>query len=124
MSKDNGVHPEFDFSRVPRAWRKKWLAAVTEITEIQARLQDPGTNPTKEEMATMAQDMRRIQELAEVQQVLIAQVVVSVPSSMVHHDAPDNLDWSDAESYDWLTDEGYQQLVLDMQTERRDTAKK
>lgn len=124
MSKDkhNGANPSFDFSRVPRAWRKKWLATVTEITEIQARL-EVGNEPTKEQMGEIARDMRRISELADAQQALVAQVVTFIPSSMVHPDAPLELDWSEPESYDWLTDEGYQQLVLEMQTSRRDTAK-
>jgi hypothetical protein len=42
---------------------------------------------------------------------LLCQVLVNVPRKWVHEDAPNDLDWNDPESLDWILEEKFPEVI-------------
>lgn len=56
----------------------------------------------------------------EMYEYLADNLVISVPSGWLAEDAPDDLDWSDPESYDWLATGKYEELVNSLNGQKMD----
>lgn len=132
MTEENGAkapEPTFSFN-VSRKWGKRWTALMREATELQAASLDSDDAPGMDESiedetarrqahqaamraytATLTQSISRLEAIAEEQEALIAQVLVDVPREWLSPDAPDDLDWSDPASQDWLLENRYTSLV-------------
>lgn len=109
--------PEFDFTRVSRQWHKELAKTLTAVTRAQIALQrpPPPDDATDAEydafLDRQEQAWIAIENLSDQQAELIAQVLVSVPESWLLENAPDNIDWSNTESLDWVQSFRYLELL-------------
>lgn len=90
----NEEQPTFDFSRLTWGDTKK-------MTILQASIA----------RATETGNIDAMTEAFDAIQQYLAKVVVSVPGAWVVPDAPDTLDWTDPDSYDWLRSDRFQTLM-------------
>lgn len=131
--------PVFDFSKVNRGWSKRWNKTLQAVGKAQSRGQivQIELNALVEYAGDVtALDAAQRQQMAdyhvetveltetintqsELQEAMICEVLVSVPDRWIAAGAPDDLDWSDAESLDWLkNDQVYGELLAAMQEAR------
>ena len=110
MSKSSqNVAPKFDFTNIGRRWEKRFSHCMLEMSELSLIVSAPEReNLTSDEQATLrlgrADASRRIRELDDERDALVAVVLVDIPRSWLTPDAPDNLDWSDVTSLDYIKD--------------------
>lgn len=113
--------PTFDFGRVSRQWNRQFARTIQDATGITIDLQRPP--PEKATPAEMNAHldrvnaaMNRLEDIANQQSELIAQVLVGVPRGWLLKDAPEEIDWSEADNLDWLRADCYQKLVAMVQS--------
>lgn len=119
MSK-NGSNADvlaFSFSGLPRRWSREWLEVNAEMSGIAAlSVMKPASDLSEEEQAKVQLEMHmtiaKSPELMARRDALIAQILVNVPRSWVHEDAPDDLDWHDPESLDWVLEEKFPEILV------------
>lgn len=110
-----------DFSRVTKDWRKKLRATLRKVTEAQivAELPPPATSD-HETVEAHLERLRKawdtIDEQAKLQNALICEIVVSVPQDWLTSDAPDDVDWDDPESLEYIRPDCYWRLAQQAQT--------
>ena len=99
--------PIFDFTRF--SWRdaKSISRLQARATRVSALLDSTETMLNRDafDEAMAAQD-----EVFDELQAYIARVLVSVPASWLVPDAPDDLEWSDPDSLDWLRGNAFSEL--------------
>ncbi|MBZ0294497.1 MAG: hypothetical protein K8L99_18175 [Anaerolineae bacterium] len=126
MTKNNGhseAKPEFDFSHISRRWTKQWLHTMTTVSEAQLELteieqaDDPAVQ--KQQARRQLELVQSIERLMGDQESMIAQVLKTVPREWLPDDAPDDLDWSNPESLEWVLESRYAELVDAMQAARQ-----
>jgi hypothetical protein len=108
--------PVFDFRRVTRKWSKAWRRVSAELVQIGVLLENPArADLTPEEVRTLtmakAEALGRLDEIEAERETLLCEVLVSVPREWLAEDAPEALDWRQAESLDWLLDTKFQPLI-------------
>lgn len=117
LSGDGAV---WDFSKVSRKWHKAFAKSIREASKAGLLLSRPAPIGDDEAMRAhldaQAGAMDAMEQYADEQQALIAQVLVSVPDSWLSSGAPDDLDYSDPESLDWLMPDRYAELLRQVQT--------
>ncbi len=94
--------PVFDFGGVNRGWSKAFMAAIRKATLAQVQL-----NRQEE----IEQALERIDEAANEQEKLLAEVLVSVPREWLARSAPADLNWKDPESLNWVRPDYYGRLL-------------
>lgn len=120
MSNENGARPQFDFSRVSRKWNKEFSASIAKVTKAQIAMQRPA--PVGDDAAIQAHYDRMdaavdmLQTVADEQAALVCAVLVDVPRAWLIDGAPDDLDWDDPESLDWIRADKYQDILMQIQT--------
>lgn len=107
--------PKFK-SDVSRRWAKKFAKTFQRATQIENKLMKQahdGMSVEEKNALLDAKDtaIEQLDELGEQQILMIAEVVESIPAEWLEADAPDNLDWSDPESYDYILQSKYMMLV-------------
>ena len=110
----NGAVPEFDFSRTNRAWRKRWLRRITRATRLQVTIleaEEAGNKITSTEATASAKALEELEGIAEEQEQMVAEVLVSVPAEFLHPDAPEDPDWSDPDFDEWLLDGSFEIII-------------
>lgn len=116
---DNG--PEFDFSGINRKWSKRWMNTLTRVGELEVQIAE--LSEAEENGSQRArQQLNLIQEFERMgaeQEKLLSEVLVSVPQNWLSADAPDDLDWHDPESLDYVLETRYPQLIQSLQAARQ-----
>lgn len=102
--------PIFDLDKVPRRWAKQWARTLSESARLGLEVEQNGDEPSKQVAALIA-----LQEVADLQQALIAEVLVAVPASYWHDSAPEDLDCNEPDSLDYMTADGFYKLVAGLQ---------
>jgi hypothetical protein len=133
MSKDNGASagPVFDFSIISRFWGKAWNTLSKEATELQVAAMEAEGPPEdiEDEKArrkamvkfgkSQSEILTRLEKIGADQEKLIAMVLDSVPREWLASDAPDEIDWRDPASLDWLLENKFPALVQALNEERQ-----
>lgn len=121
--------PTFDFSNVSREWSQSFFKSAQKAAKAQIALQRPlRTGATDEQVQAYydAQDaaLDEIGKISDEQLALVQQVLTGVPSEWLIAGAPDDLDWSKSESYQWIQDDRYTEILRLIQSgEARTKAK-
>lgn len=102
---------------VSRRWAKKLAKTFQRATQIQNRLNRTPTAAMSVEERNAFFDMQdsaidELDDLGEQQVAMVAEVVLDMPSDWLEDDAPSDLDWSEAESYDYVLQSKYNELLL------------
>ncbi len=124
--------PTFDFSKVSRQWSKAFSKSIMNATRAQIILNQPfpqlyipkGTNKDaaqliRQQFQSDAQKLRVeqdeavqiIEELGDEQAELVAQVLRFVPGEWLIEGAPAVLDWGEIESFDWIQEDRYAEIL-------------
>lgn len=114
MTKHEQEQPVFDFSRVSRVWSNQLLVTMTRATRAQILLTQPPPTETEDLRQFMEEQMSAladIQQIADEQASLIAEVLVEVPRGWLLPDAPETLDWSVADNLNYLQMERYNEIM-------------
>jgi hypothetical protein len=106
----------FDFSGLPRRWSREWLETTAELSGIAALgVMKPPDGLPEEDRAKLELEMHiaiaNTPELIGRRDRLLCQVLVNVPRKWVHEDAPNDLDWNDPESLDWILEEKFPEVI-------------
>jgi hypothetical protein len=110
MSKSSQNHgATFDFTNIGRRREKRFSHVMLEISELGLLLTTPAREGISEAEQQALQEGRlfaskRLRELDDERDGLIAEVLVSVPSGMLTADAPDVLDWSNPDTLGYVKD--------------------
>jgi len=113
---ENGVKPTFDFTRVSRQWNQKFIKSLANAGRAQTIISRPvSTKASEDEIQAYYDRVEKawddLENLANEQLALIAQVLVSVPREWLLADAPDEIDWSKPESFDWIQSPCYGEIL-------------
>ena len=123
MSKKNGKEPDglrCNFSGLPyrwsREWRKTGMGIVRGQTLVQTKPREGlSDEETRQYQFEVNKAVLEIGEHLELQERLVCQVLAHVPREFLVDAAPEEIDWSNPESLDWLQDGAYQRLVQSIQ---------
>lgn len=118
MSDENGKNaPVFDFSRVSRQWNKAFAASFRKAAHAQTSVMRPA--PEDGDRETMQAHYDRIdaavdalEALADEQAALIVQVLADVPAEWLLESAPEQIDWSQVASLDYIQSDKYMEILL------------
>lgn len=69
-------------------------------------------------------DMTMTMEGFEMAERYLAKCLVSIPKSWLVDDAPDDIDWSDTESFGWLIGDKFSELMQALQSAKQANQKK
>lgn len=115
----NGEKPErpvFDFSRVSKQWNKEFGLSASKASRAQNTLGKP--YPVNGDAAAIeayfaAQDaaFSVIEETGDIQANLLAQVLDSVPRGWLLESAPEEIDWHDPASLNYIQSHRYMELL-------------
>ena len=96
MGEDNSSGPVFNLARAGRRWSREWQAVQTDFAEARAALRRHGITEdsddadlTPDQQDEVVPLMRMIDSASERQDILVAQVLVSVPDDWLVPDAPE-----------------------------------
>lgn len=106
---DDRERPTFDFSKVGYGWDRKYRHEVGQIMAATAILRSqPRRDLTAEQAADLAMKQStaylEMDEAVERRDALLTQVLVDVPRSWLIPDAPEEIDWKQTESLDYIRD--------------------
>jgi len=96
--KQQGPRPIFDFSRMSHRDSKALGRSQLRLQRLAAQLADAASMPDDE----FEKKMGELDAMIEEAEGYISRVLVDVPREWLLPDAPDDLDWSDVRSLDWL----------------------
>ena len=107
--------PVFDLN-ITRRWSKKFAKSWERATRLQNRLSRVPTPDMSPEERNKFYDLQEaaldeIEGLADEQTAMVAEALVSVPADWLESDAPADLDWDDVESFDYILQSKYGELV-------------
>lgn len=119
--------PVFDFVGINRLWGKAWRRNSTALVDAATVLEaQPKPDLSAEDMLRVSlakiEALKKIDELDEQRDRLIAQVLVSVPREWLSDDAPTNIDWKDADNLNFLLEDKVEALLSEL-GEARNNAK-
>lgn len=121
--------PVFDFSGVSRQWSQSFMVTMQSAARAQLALERPlrpGLDDDAIQAYFDAKDaaLDKIGELSDQQLELVIQVLKTVPREWLIEGAPEDLDWSNKTSYDWIQDDRYTEILQLVQSgEARKLAK-
>lgn len=131
MSKGNGhvPAPEFDFSEVSYGWAKQYSKVMARLAATGALIEEKAKNDiTPEERAALKaarlEALAGWDELIEERDSLLVMPLVSVPREWLVKSAPEDIDWSDVKSLDWLRGDRLEALMTALNEARTDAQKK
>jgi hypothetical protein len=118
--------PAFDFGAVTRRWSKALRANMAEMMELATLIEAPARDDLEAgEIQALQRGrldaMRRLPALETERDALVAQVLVAIPRDWLAPDAPEEIDWSDPDSLDWLLERRYDDLLRAMGEARNDS---
>lgn len=116
----------FDFSRVGRGWNREFFRTITRAGRAQLALQrqlKPDATMDEINAYIESQDAALVEldAISDEQAVLLAQVLADVPQEWLIEGAPDDLDWSDVGSLDFIQTDRYGEILERLRT--RDVAR-
>lgn len=123
------IAPVFDFSGVSRQWSMEFTKTAQTAAKAQLTLQRPIPKGATDEQIQAYYDRQdaaldSIGGIAEEQLRLVSKVLKSVPREWLIEGAPDELDWNNSDSYNWIQDQYYTEILQMIQSgEARKTAK-
>lgn len=106
MTETNGAKPTFDFSRVSHRDSKAMGRLQLRLQRLMAKMNDAELLDEDEFEASMDKLTALITETEQ----FIANALVDVPRDWLVTGAPDNLNWNDAESLNWVQSHRMDQL--------------
>lgn len=113
---DKPERPVFDFSRVSKQWNKEFGLSASKASRAQNTLGRP--YPANGDAAAIeayfaAQEaaFTVIEETGDIQANLLAQVLDSVPRSWLLESAPEEIDWHDPQSLNYIQSHRYMELL-------------
>ena len=74
---------ELDFSLAGRKWRRKWMLKAAELDSV-------------------SDNMDSLLEMEDEMLIMATEVVKSIPKEMLIDSAPDEIDWDNPESFDYV----------------------
>lgn len=107
--------PTFDFTKVSRQWSKAMSASIQKATRAQLTLMRPA--PTGNSDAIQAhynaqsEALDIVENISDEQAALVAQVLTNVPREWLIEGAPEALDWSNIDSFDWIQEPCYGEIL-------------
>lgn len=113
---ENGNKPEFDFTKVSRQWNVAFGKSLANAGKAQTIISRP-VSPKADDDQVQAyydrveQAWADLENLANEQAALIAQVLVSVPREWLLTNAPDEIDWSKSENFDYIQSPKYAEIL-------------
>lgn len=112
----NGSGPKFDFSKVSRQWYRDFQSSLAQATRIQVILKRELTDEMSDEQADALLDRQEkaldeFEALGDHQAELLVQVLIDVPREWLLANAPDEVDWSKAESLDYIQGNRYTEIL-------------
>lgn len=113
---ENGSKPKFDFTKVSRKWNNELGRSLMQVARMQVVMQrQPHEGMDDEEIEALLdrqeQAIDELETLADTQAALLVQVLVDVPRDWLLPDAPDELDWSQVESLDYIQSRRYGEIL-------------
>jgi len=120
--------PRFNFSRVSRRWAKRFSRVQIEMAQRALIIgADARPDLTQAEQQTLNQGRieaaDRIFQLEDERDALLCEVLEYVPADWLVEGAPDNLDWHDVESLDWVQAGKFDELLQMVGSARQASAK-
>jgi len=120
--------PRFNFSRVSRRWAKRFSRVQIEMAQRALIIgADARPDLTQAEQQTLNQGRieaaDRIFQLEDERDALLCEVLEYVPGEWLVEGAPDNLDWHDVESLDWVQAGKFDELLQMVGSARQASAK-
>ena len=120
--------PRFNFSRVSRRWAKRFSRVQIEMAQRALIIgADARPDLTPAEQQTLNQGRieaaGRIFQLEDERDALLCEVLEYVPADWLVEGAPDNLDWHDVESLDWVQAGKFDELLQMVGSARQASAK-
>ena len=111
----------FDFSRVGRTWNRDFLKSMSKASRAQLvlnrTLPDDATDEEADELfAKQEKALDDLDNLSDEQAGMLAQVLVSVPDDWLIEGAPQDLNWSDVASLDYIQADKYAELFGKLRT--------
>lgn len=135
------VAPAFEFAGLPRSWGKRWQRSVRRASELQleaARLQRKATAFDKKQQGEDSEEinaeretiieqqveiLQALEDIGSEQEDMLAQVLRYVPEDWLAEGAPDDLDWSDPVSLDWIQETFYPDVLRSVMSARFERSK-
>lgn len=116
MSENGSEKPKFDFSGVNRQWNRDFALTLTKAARVQLILQRQPNDEMDDAAVDALYDRQEkaldeLEALADQQAALLAQVLVGVPTGWLMPGAPDDLDWSQVASLDYIQANRYTELL-------------
>ena len=120
--------PRFNFSRVSRRLAKRFSRVQIEMAQRALIIgADARPDLTAAEQQTLNQGRieaaDRIFQLEDERDALLCEVLEYVPADWLVEGAPDNLDWHDVESLDWVQAGKFDELLQTVGSARQASAK-
>lgn len=123
MTKNNLPMPKVDFTRVGRKWTKTFGRLVIKADRIMRTLQSLAPENSSPEKIGEFEDMHdtymdKLDAISDEQMAFISTVIVSVPQACLTSDAPstEEIDWSEADSFDWVRQDVMVEFMTKLQT--------
>lgn len=131
MSEENGVKPEFNFDNFSLRRGKAWGEIAARATELEAQMLELGDPPNVAEdkagylahSRTVTGLLRELNQQAAEQRYIMSRVLVSVPRAWLDDEAPEELDWSQPESLEYVQEQRYAELIQAFTEGRRGVPK-
>jgi len=116
MSKNGAEKPSFDFTRVSKEWNHQFALSLTAVAKAEITLKRPQPRTDDYDVLTEFYDKQEealtvIERLAAEQAGMVAQVLVDVPRGWLLANAPDEIDWSAADSLNYVQADRYGELL-------------
>lgn len=121
MSENGKRQPKFDFSRVSRQWNRDFARSMTQAARAQLIMQrQPNDDMDDEEFNALLdrqeQAISDLEKMADKQAELLTQVLVDVPREWLLPGAPEEPDWRQISSLDYIQSERYAEILLMLST--------
>ena len=111
-----------DFSKTDRKWQRQWMAVLSAETELESILDvaeldaeadlEVGIELPEDIAEELKKERLKLAKFEEKRDEMILGVVVKVPESVLQADAPEDLDWNDRASLDYIRGDRWGDLVV------------
>jgi len=126
---ENGKKPTFDFTKVSRQWNQAFGKSLANAGRAQTIISRPVSLKADDDEVQAYYDRVEkawddLEKLANEQAALMAEVLTSVPREWLLTTAPEEIDWSKPENFDWIQSPRYGDILEMLRTgEAQKTAK-
>ena len=111
-----------DFSNTDRKWQRRWMAVLSAESELESFLDiaeldaeadlEVGIELPENIAEELKKERLKLANFEEQRDKMILGVVVKVPESVLRADAPEDLDWNDRASLDYIRGDRWGDLVV------------